>query len=89
LVISPDFINQHSPVVLLAALTSQKVDRVYPFEALIEPPDGGLKVRSKVMLMQLRSVDKRRLLGRYGTVSAATMQAVDEALKVATGLIVI
>lgn len=86
LIISPDLINEHSPVVLLAALTTQKTDRVYPFEALIEPPEGGLKLRSKVLLMQLRAIDKRRLKGRYGSVSAETMLRVDQAIKIATGL---
>ena len=38
LVLSPDFINERSPVVLIAAITSKKTERVYPFEALIEPP---------------------------------------------------
>ena len=36
--------------------------------------------------MQLRAVDKRRVSGRYGTVSAATLCRVEDALKVATGL---
>jgi mRNA interferase MazF len=87
LVISPDLINDHSPVILIAAITGQKIDRVYPFEALVEPPDGGLTLRSKVLLMQLRTIDKQRLVGRYGTVSDETMHRVEEALKVATGLI--
>ena len=87
LVISPDFINQHSPVIIVAAITSRKADRVYPFEALIEPPEGGLSVRSKVMLMQLRSVDKRRVIGTYGSVSEKVMDEVEEALKIAVGLV--
>ena len=86
LVISPDLINERSPVILVASITSQKTERIYPFEALIEPPEGGLVKRSKVLLMQLRSVDKQRLLGRYGRVSEQTMQQVENALKVATGL---
>jgi mRNA interferase MazF len=32
LVISPDVINEHSPVILIAPLTSKKTERVYPFE---------------------------------------------------------
>jgi mRNA interferase MazF len=71
---------------LIAAITSQKTDRVYPFEVLLEPQQGGLTRRSKVMLMHLRSVDKRRLAGHYGTVSEETMVQVDDAIKVATGL---
>ncbi len=86
LVISPDLVNKHSPVVLVAALTSRKTHKVYPFEALIEPPEGGLAVRSKILLMQLRSIDKRRLLSHLGRVGNDTMRRVDEALRIATGL---
>jgi len=87
LVISPDLITEHSPVILVAAISSQKTERVYAFEAIVEPPEGGLRYRSKVLLMQLQSIGKRRLRGRLGSVTAATMQRVDEALSVATGLV--
>ena len=86
MVISADLINEHSPVILVAAITSRTADQVYPFEALIEPPEGGVPNRSKVMLMQLRAVDKRRVIGRYGTVSAPVLDRVDAALRVAVGL---
>ncbi len=86
LVVSPDFINARSPVVLVAALTTRKTDRVYPFEALIEPPEGGVAVRSKVMLMHLRSVDKCRITHVCGILGPASMRRVEEALRVATGL---
>lgn len=89
LVISPDVINGPSPVILVAALTSKKVDRVYAIEVLIEPPEGGLKTPSKVLLMQIRSIDKRRIVGRYGTATAESMQRVEAALKIATGLAII
>ncbi|MFN4217925.1 MAG: type II toxin-antitoxin system PemK/MazF family toxin [Candidatus Bipolaricaulia bacterium] len=87
LVISPDVINEHSPVILIVPLTSKKTEHVYPFEALIEPPEGGLAQRSKAMLTHLRGVDKRRIREIHGRVSAETMHRVEEALKVATGLI--
>jgi len=74
LVVSPDLINNHSPVILVAAITSRKTEKVFPFEALLEPPEGGLQQRSKVLLMQLRSLDKRRVMGRYGGVSAVVME---------------
>lgn len=86
LVISPDLINEHSPVLLVAALTSQKTERVYPFEALVEAGEAGLPLRSKVLLMQLRAIDKRRIVGVYGAVGQATLNEIEEALKIATGL---
>lgn len=84
--ISPDVINEHSPVVLIAAMTSKKTDRVYPFEVLVKPPEAGLKQISKVLLMQLRSVDKRRLGTKLGSLALGTMLDVDEAIRIATGL---
>ena len=86
LILSPDVINDHSPVIVIASITSKRTDRVFAFEALLEPPEGGLSLRSKVMLMQLRSVNKSRLLGYYGHASDVVMQRVDQALKVAVGL---
>jgi mRNA interferase MazF len=73
-------------VVLVAAITSRKTERVFAFEALIEPTDGGLPLRSKVMLMHTRSIDKQRIVGSYGSVSAETMRRVEDALRIATGL---
>ena len=37
--------------------------------------------------MHLRSIDKRRIVGEYGTVSEAVLRQVDEAIRLATGLI--
>ena len=87
LVVSADFVNEHSPVILVAPITSKKTERVFRSEALIEPPDGGLSMRSKALLLQLRPVDKCRVTGCYGTAGPETMRRVDEALKIAVGLV--
>ena len=86
LILSPDVISEHSPVIIVAAITSKRTDRLFAFEALLDPPDGGLSLRSKVMLTQLRSVNKTRLTGYYGRASDAAMHQVDQALRVAVGL---
>ena len=86
LILSPDVINEHSPVVLIASITTKKIDRVYPFEVLVSPPEGGLKQPSKVLLMQMRSIDKQRLAGFYGELSSESMTRVEAAIQVATGL---
>lgn len=41
LVISPDIINEHSPVILVAPITSRKIEKAYPFEALVAPRKVG------------------------------------------------
>ena len=85
LVLSPDLINEHLNVVMLAAITSKRLDIVPPFEVLLQAGEGGLKTDSKVMLMQTRSVDKRRVLSQYGSLSEQTMRKVDRALAIAIG----
>ena len=86
LVLSPDLINRHSPVIVVASITSRKTERVYPFEALLEAEEAGLPTRSKVLLMQLRSIDKRRVVGYYGQADADAMRRVEAALRIATGI---
>lgn len=86
LIISPTVIIKHSSVILVAAITSKKTDRLHPFETLIVPPEGGLLMKSKVMLTQMRSIDKSRITRRYGCVSDDVMLEVENAIRVATGL---
>ncbi len=89
LVLSPDVINENAPIILVAPFTTRKTERIYAFEALIEPPEGGLRQRSKVMLLHVRSIDKARITGSYGTLSKEAMERVDTALGVATGLTIV
>ena len=86
IVISPDFINERAPIVIVVPLTSRKTEHPFAHEALIEPPDGGIPKRSKAMLIHMRGIDKLRIIATYGSISAETMSRVEEALKIATGL---
>jgi mRNA interferase MazF len=86
LVLSPDFVNERSPIVIVAPLTTRKTSRVYAFEALIEPPEAGLTQRSKVMPLHIRGVASHRIIGYYGHVGSETMRAVEAALEIAVGL---
>ena len=78
--------NTHSPLVTIAAVTSKGTEKRYAFEVLVEPPNGGLSLRSKVMLTQIRSINKTRIIGYYGRLEDVTMQQVDQSLKIALGL---
>ncbi|HLV94913.1 MAG TPA: type II toxin-antitoxin system PemK/MazF family toxin [Candidatus Acidoferrales bacterium] len=74
LVISPDEMNRHLRTVLIAPLTT--VERPYPTRI-------SLTFQGKhghVVLDQVRTVDRQRLLRRIGKVSAATAQAVSTVL---------
>jgi mRNA interferase MazF len=87
LVIQNDVDNRHSPITIVAAITSQIGPRPYPTEVHVLPREGGLKSPSMVLLNQIRSVDKRRLVGRLGRLGAVTMSRVDRALQLSLGIV--
>ena len=89
LVIQNDIANRHSPITIVAAVTSKFDERLYPTEVLIRPPEGGVSEDSVVLLNQIRSIDKARLIKRLGALKPTTMQKVDQALQISVGLAVI
>jgi mRNA interferase MazF len=58
LIVQNNIANQRSPIIIIAAITSKFDDRLYPTEVLIEPPEGGLKTNSVILLNQtVQSID--------------------------------
>lgn len=86
-VVSPTIVNERSPIVIVAPITSKKTDRVFRFEAMLDHEACRLSQPSKAQLNQLRAIDRRRVLGTYGVADDETMEAVDAAIRIATGLI--
>jgi mRNA interferase MazF len=86
LIISSDLLNGPLPVVTVAVITFRKTERVYATEILIEPPEGGLNQRSKVLLYQTRTISKTRMAEELGAVTAETMDRVAAALRRALDL---
>lgn len=87
LVIQNDIANRHSPITIVAAITSKYDESLYPTEVLVRSPEGGLTKDAVVLLNQLRSIDKRRLSKRLGTLKPNTMQRIDLALQIIVGLV--
>jgi mRNA interferase MazF len=87
LVIQNDIDNRHSPITIVAAMTSMISGERYPTEVVLQPPEGGLARPSAVLLNQIRSVDRKRLVGRLGRLKPETMARVDRALRISLGLV--
>lgn len=68
LILSIDEMNVHLPTVLVAPISSN-VQRIYLHEVFIPAGSGGLPKDSKIMLDQLRSIDKRRFIKKIGQVN--------------------
>ena len=87
LVLQNDVANRFSPITIVVAITSQFEVPLYPTEVLLKVPEGGLQADSVVLLNQIRSIDRRRLIRRLGRVSVETRRRVDRALMLSLGLV--
>lgn len=87
LIVQNDVANQHSPITIVAAITSKYDDRLFPTEVLIPAGSGGLKQDSVVLLNQIRSIDGQRLVKRMGNIEPDLMKKVDLAIKISLGLV--
>jgi mRNA interferase MazF len=85
-VLQNDVGNQHSPLTIVAAITSN-VFRRGPTSVLVRAPKGGLSVDSAVLFNQIRTVDRRRLGKRLGTLRPETMKQIDQAIMISLGLV--
>lgn len=87
LVLQNDVANRYSLITIVAAISSQFEDPLYPTEVLVGAPEGGLRSDSVVVLNQIRSIDKQRLVKRLGVLKPATMKKVERSLQISLGLV--
>lgn len=81
IILSNNSQNKKGGRVIAAPITS-KVKTVYPFEAKIIIKDR----ECKILLDQIRALDKQRIAARIDSIDPQTMLFVEEALKVALAL---
>lgn len=67
-------------VVTIVPVTSN-VDRIYPFQVLLEAGSTGLRRDSKAQAEQVRSVSVERIGERVGSLTPDLISALDEALR--------
>ncbi|MFY9198054.1 MAG: type II toxin-antitoxin system PemK/MazF family toxin [Acutalibacteraceae bacterium] len=86
LIVQNDVGNKFSPTVIAAAITSQKYKTNLPTHIQVNADECGLARDSIVLLEQVRTLDKKRLKERMGTLAADDMDRINQALSVSFGL---
>lgn len=86
LIVQNNIGNKFSPTVIAAAITSQKTKANLPTHIELQAESSGLAKDSVVLLEQIRTIDKRRLKEKMGTINPNSMSRVNEALSVSFGL---
>lgn len=86
LIIQNDVGNKYSPTVIAAAITSQHDKSKLPTHISVNAHNCGLAKDSIVLLEQVRTIDKKRLKEKMGSLDGLSMGKVDKALTVSFGL---
>ncbi len=86
IIIQNDLGNKYSPITIIAPLTSQNLEIIYPVEILLSSKDTSLDKDSKVLLNHIRSIDKIRLIRKLGKLNSELLKRVDSVLKISLGL---
>jgi len=86
-VIQNDIGNRYSPISIVAIITgAENVPKRYPVDVAVPKGEGGLWKDSVVQCNLIRSVDERRFGRILGHLSAATMESIDNALRISLAL---
>ena len=86
LIVQNDVGNKFSPTVIAAAITSRQDKNNLPTHIEVDAKECGLAKDSVVLLEQVRTIDKRRLREKMGTLDGNDMGKANEALTVSFGL---
>ncbi len=78
--------NRYSPTVIVAAITSKINKAKLPTHIELDAHTYGLERDSVVLLEQIRTLDKARLLERIGCVGTSVLERIDYALSISLGL---
>ncbi len=86
LIVQNDVGNRHSPTVIAAAITSRLDKAKLPTHISLNASSCGLQRDSIVLLEQIRTIDKKRLKDKMGSLDHNAMDQVDNALSISFGL---
>lgn len=85
LIIQNNIGNKYSPTIIISAITSQINKAKIPTHVELNASEYGLPKDSVVLLEQIRTIDKRRLQQKIGTLTERKMLAVNNSLLISLG----
>ena len=81
IIVSNDKNNAFSGTVTILLISSQNLDKVYPFETLLPKGTGNLPKDSKVKADQIRTIDRARIVKHIGALGGTEMKDIEKAIR--------
>jgi mRNA interferase MazF len=86
LVLQNDDSNEFSPTIIVAPITTKIYTKEFPTNVEIEIGDSKLRSKSTILLNQIRTIDKSRIINKISNLDNHIMKRVDLAIKISLGL---
>ena len=78
--------NKYSPITIIAAITSKNFTKEFSTNVFLSKKDSKLEKDSTILLNQIRTIDKSRIIKKLGTLDEFTMEKVDLAIEISLDL---
>jgi mRNA interferase MazF len=83
LIVQNNINNEYSPTTIIIVITGRdRFKKKYPTHVWINKDEGGLTKDSVIQCEQIRTIDKRRITRKLGSVNSNCLQKVEEAIKI-------
>jgi len=78
--------NDYSPTTIVAPITSKIFSKEFPTNVQISSRDSGLKQDSTILLNQIRTIDKSRIIKKLKYLDIEIMKRVDLSIRISLDL---
>ena len=85
-IIQNNISNFHSPTTIIAPITSKVYDKEYPTNVFLDKNDSKLDKDSTILLNQIRTIDKQRIVKKLSFLNEGIMKKADLAIKISLGI---
>ena len=86
LIIQNDLGNQYSPTTIVAPITSKIFNKEFPTNINLSSKDSSLNTDSTILLNQIRTIDKSRIIRALTKIDSSIMKKVNLAIKISLDL---
>ena len=86
LIMQNNILNKYSPTTIVAPLTSKIYKEEYPTNVEVSKRESNLDKDSTILLNQIRTIDKSRIIKSLTNLDGYVMKKVEMAIKVSLGL---
>jgi len=86
IILQNNIYNKYSPTTIVSPITSKLYQKEFPTNVFLRKRDSKLKKDSTILLNQIRTIDKKRIIKKMSGLNKEIMEKVDLAIKVSLDL---